>query len=187
MSLNIPQSMLDHASSVGVVIDWNTFSDGQKKNILKPITTGVGRNSWCTTAAISKAFSRKFKIPVCRVENSQLVIPKNLPDGHPAHKLLSEHYKLCKVIIPGISEQADECLDKLHNARDISGSWRLYFYHQAFDKKHYVQFKKHLVFPTQVGDEAKSTIDKLKNDQVNTFRLNYLDGCDYKLIATEVT
>ena len=187
MSLNIPDSLLRHSSSVGLVIEWSTFSDGQKKNILKPITTGVGRRSWCTTASVSKALSRKFKIPVCRVENSQLDLPKNLPDGHPVVKLLSEHYKLCKIISPELSQYAEEHLDKLHNARDISGAWRLYFYHKAFDKKHYVQFKKDLVFPTQVGDEAKSTIDKLKNDQVNTLRLNYLDGSYYKLIATEVT
>tara|TARA_R100000315_G_scaffold62506_1_gene44581 strand:- start:11851 stop:12459 length:609 start_codon:yes stop_codon:yes gene_type:complete len=202
MSLNIPQSYLNHTSSVALIMDWNTFSNGQKKNILKPITTGVGRNSYCATAMVSRGLSRRFKIPVCGVENSQLTIPKNLPDGHPAFKLLSDHYKLCKIISPEISESADEylkCIDNYklnsakltHGGNDYSGSWRLFFYHQAFDKKHYVQFKKDLVFPTQVGDEAKSAIDKLKNDQVNTLRLDFIselrNGYYHKLIVTEVT
>jgi hypothetical protein len=139
---------------------------------------------------VSRALSRSFKIPVCRVETSQLDIPKYLPDGHPAYKLLSEHYKLCKVISPEISEYAEENLDRLNKLSigdDISGSWRLFFYHQSFDKKHYAQFKRNLVFPTQVNDEAKNAIDKLTNDQVETIRLDFIDGSYYKLIATEVT
>lgn len=184
MSLNIPESYLNHSSSVALMMDWNTFSDGQKKNILKPITTGVGRDSYCTTAMVSRALSRSFKIPVCRVSDSQLTIPKNLPDGHPAYQLLGDHYKLCKIIAPEYSDDLERRLDELG---DKGGSYRLYFYLDSFDRKHFIQFKRNLVFPTQVSDECKSTIDKLTNNQVKTLRLDFMNGSYYKLIATEVT
>ena len=170
MATYLRQEISSYAKSITVEIDFNKFSDGQIKNIIKYIRRGHVSKGDSATSTIVRWLFKKYSMPHF-LYGQWWSDWKNIPFGHPFFQTLKGVASVAKLTADNYdSKRIEEDLINA-DAQNPSGDMRM----GSYDKHMSQQLKQSMIIQTELPDEVKTFIEKLQNKTLGVVPVDFYE------------
>jgi len=170
MATYLRQEISNYIKSVTVEIDFNMFSDGQIKNMIKYIRNGHVSKGDSATSTVVRAIFRKYSMP------HFLYGPwwsdwKDIPNGHTFFETLKGVASVAKLTADSydLKRLEDDIINAnvQRNTCDVRMS--------SYDKHIRQQLKQSMIIKNELPDEVKIFIDKLQNRTLGVVSMDFYE------------
>lgn len=168
MATYLRQEISNYAKSITIEIDFNKFSDGQIKNMIKYIRNGHVSKGDSATSTIVRCIFKKYSMPHF-LYGRWWSDWKNIPNGHSFFKTLKEVASVAKLTADQYDSKRIEEDIANAEAQNSSGDMRM----GSYDKPVIQQLKKSMIIKSEFSDEVKEFLEKLENKTLGVMTMDF--------------
>lgn len=170
MATYLRQEISSYAKSITVEIDFNKFSDGQIKNMIKYIRRGHVSKGDSATSTIVRWVFKKYSMPHF-LYGRWWSDWKNIPFGHTFFETLKGVASVAKLTADNYDSKriAEDLINA--DAQNPSGDMRM----GSYDTAMLEQLKQSMIIQTELPDEVKTFIDKLQNRTLGVVPVDFYE------------
>lgn len=170
MATYVRQEISNYAKSITVEIDFNKFSNGQIKNMIKYIRKGHVSKGDSATSTIVRWLFRKYSMPHF-LYGRWWSDWKDIPNGHIFYQTLKEVASVAKLTADNYdSQRINEDLIKALE-QNPSGDMRM----GSYDTAMLAQLKQSMIVQNELPDEVKTFIEKLQNKTLGVVPVDFYE------------
>lgn len=170
MATYLRQEISNYTKSITVEIDFNKFSDGQIKNMIKYIRNGHVSKGDSATSTIVRCIFKKYSIPHF-LYGRWWSDWKDIPNGHAFFETLKGVASVAKLTAGNYDLKRLE--DDIANAeaQNSSGDMRMGSYEEPVIQ----QLKKSMTIKSEFSDEVKEFLEKLENRTLGVVPMDFYE------------
>lgn len=173
MATYLRQEISNYTKSITVEIDFNMFSDGQIKNMIKYIRNGHVSKGDSATSTVVRCIFKKYSIPHF-LYGRWWSDWKHIPNGHSFFETLKGVASVAKLTADQyMSKRIDEDIANAE-AQNSSGDMRMSSYEEPVIQ----QLKKSMTIKSEFSDEVKEFLEKLENRTLGVVPLDFYEIAD---------
>ena len=170
MATYLRQEISSYAKSITVEIDFNKFSDGQIKNMIKYIRRGHVSKGDSATSTIVRWLFKEYSMPHF-LYGRWWSDWKDIPNGHIFYQTLKEVASVAKLTADNYgSKRIDEDLVSVLEQKP-SGDMRM----GSYDEHMSQQLKQSMTIQNELSDEVKTFIEKLQNKTLGVVPVDFYE------------
>ena len=170
MATYLRQEISSYAKSITVEIDFNKFSDGQIKNMIKYIRRGHVSKGDSATSTIVRWIFKHYSMPHF-LYGGWWSDWRNIPNGHSFFETLKKVASVAKLTADTYdSRRIEEDLVKA-NSQEPSGDMRM----GSYDEHMSQQLKQSMTIQNELSDEVKTFIEKLENRTLGVVPVDFYE------------
>jgi hypothetical protein len=169
MATYLRQEISSYAKSIIVEIDFNKFSNGQIKNMIKYIRNGHVSKGDSATSTIVRWVFKKYSMPHF-LYGRWWSDWKDIPNGHAFFETLKGVASVAKLTADNYDSNriAEDIINA--DAQKPSGDMRMGSYEEHAVK----QIKESMIIKNELPDEVNTFIDKLQNKTLGVVLLIFM-------------
>jgi len=170
MATYLRQEISSYAKSITVEIDFNKFSDGQIKNMIKYIRNGHVSKGDSATSTIVRCIFKKYSMPHF-LYGRWWSDWHNIPFGHTFFETLKGVASVAKLTADNYDSQRinEDLINALE--QNPSGDMRM----GSYDELVMQQLKKSMTIKSELPDQVEIFIEKLQNRTLGVVPMDFYE------------
>ena len=170
MATYLRQEISSYAKSITVEIDFNKFSDGQIKNMIKYIRNGHVSKGDSATSTIVRCIFKKYSMPHF-LYGRWWSDWHNIPFGHTFFETLKGVASVAKLTADNYDSQRinEDLINALE--QNPSGDMRM----GSYDELVMQQLKKSMTIKSELPDQVETFIEKLQNRTLGVVPMDFYE------------
>lgn len=173
MATYLRQEITNYAKSIIVEIDFNKFSDGQIKNMIKYIRNGHVSKGDSATSTIVRWVFKRYAMPHF-LYGRWWSDWKDIPNGHAFFETLKGVASVAKLTADNYDLKRLEDDIAHADAQKTTCDMRM----GSYDKHMTQQLKQSMVIKNELSDEVKVFIEKLQNRTLGVVPVDFYEVSD---------